>query len=303
MHDELNGILVLDKPPGISSAKAVAEVKKALGVAKVGHAGTLDPDATGVLLCCINQATRLARFFLHGRKCYHAVLRLGAATDTQDGSGTVISRQAVPDLSAEQLESVFSRFEGGYWQKPPTFAALKHGGMPLYKLARRGTPVQKPARQVQLSLRITGIALPDVSFEVTCSAGTYVRTLCSDIGETIGCGGHMARLRRTASCGFTLEQAVELSTLRSSDRIHDRIASMAEALKEMPLVHLQGERLQHLMHGKPLSAGFFPESSGQTNDTQPFSGYLRVVDENGLLRAVLKAADGGAEYNYCCVFN
>jgi tRNA pseudouridine55 synthase len=303
MHSELNGILALDKPAGITSAKAVAEVKKALGAAKVGHTGTLDPFATGVLLCCINQATRLARFFLHGTKRYDAVLRLGVATDTQDATGNVVRTDAVPALSEEELVTAFGRFEGSQWQKPPVYSALKHCGTPLYRLARRGNPVQKPPRQVHLALRILEIALPDVRFEVTCTAGTYVRTVCADIGETIGCGGHLVHLRRTASCGFTLDHAIALDTLKSSDRVDSRIVPMAECLKQIPTIRADGELLQHLLHGKMLPAEFLAGHSGLTVATLQTADYLKVVDEDGRLRAVLQADDEGAKYNYCCVFN
>lgn len=306
MCSELNGIVVLDKPAGMTSAKAVHEVKKAVGAAKAGHTGTLDPFATGVLLCCLNQATRLARFFLHGRKRYHAVMRLGMSTDTQDATGRVVAVGAVPRLTEEELRSVFRRFEGCQMQRPPVYAALKHEGMPLYKLARQGKPVQKPARPVSLSLRLVDMALPDVHFEVACSAGTYVRTLCADIGQAIGCGGHLAELRRTASGGFTLEDAVSLDELKTSAQSGAgfRLVPMAEALKEMPAVMAGGELLQHLFHGKPLTAERLAvQAIERTVSDRPSSGYLKVVDETGRLRAVLQAADEGAGYDYCCVFN
>jgi tRNA pseudouridine55 synthase len=303
MHGELNGVLALDKPAGITSAKAVAQVKKALGAAKVGHTGTLDPFATGVLLCCINQATRLARFFLHGPKRYNALLRLGAATDTQDATGCVVSHGPVPKLSAEEIASIFSGFEGSHWQQPPVYAALKHCGTPLYKLARQGNPVQKPPRQVHLALRVLEIALPDIRFEVTCSAGTYVRTLCNDIGAAVGCGGHLVELRRMASCGFDLDQTIDIDTLKTSDQIQSMIVPMAECLKEMPVLRVEGELLQHLLHGKPLPAELFADQIGQNVATPQTSDYLKVLDEDGRLRAVLQADDSNAQYKYCCVFN
>jgi tRNA pseudouridine55 synthase len=306
MRSELNGIVVLDKPAGMTSARAVYEVKKAVGAVKAGHTGTLDPFATGVLLCCLNQATRLARFFLHGRKRYHAVLRLGTSTDTQDATGQVVAVGAVPRLTEEGLRSVFRRFEGCQMQRPPIYAALKHEGTPLYKLARQGKPVQKPPRPITVSLRVIDMALPDVRFEVACSAGTYVRTLCADIGQAIGCGGHLAELRRTASGGFTLEDAVSLDALKTpvQNGAGLRFVPMAEALKEMPLVRAGGELLQHLFHGKPLTADRLAVYANEKTVLAGLSGeYLKVVDEAGRLRAVLQAADGGAGYNYCCVFN
>ncbi|RJQ75565.1 MAG: tRNA pseudouridine(55) synthase TruB [Desulfobacteraceae bacterium] len=306
MCDELNGIIVLDKPAGISSAKAVAEVKEALGAAKVGHTGTLDPFATGVLLCCIHQATRLARFFLHGHKCYEGVLRLGTVTDTQDATGRIVASRSVPILTEESLASAFSRFEGWQMQQPPAYAALKHEGTPLYKLARQGTPVQKPPRPVRVSLRMLEIKLPDIRFEVNCSAGTYVRTLCADIGDVLGCGGHLAELRRTACCGFTLAQAVSLDRLRElgRDRVSRLLVPMADSLKEMPVIRADGDLLKHLCHGKTLTADRIADHAiERTAPAQHPVDYLKVVDEEGRLRAVLQAADGGLKYNYCCVFN
>jgi tRNA pseudouridine55 synthase len=305
MRSELNGIVVLDKPAGMTSAKAVYEVKKAVGAAKAGHTGTLDPFATGVLLCCLNQATRLARFFLHGPKRYHAVLRLGISTDTQDATGRVMAVGEVPRLTEEGLRSVFSRFEGCQMQQPPVYAALKHEGTPLYKLARQGKPVQKPPRPINVALRLLEVALPDVRFEVACSAGTYVRTLCADIGQAIGCGGHLAALRRTASGGFTLEDTVPLDALKTSAKngAGFRLVPMAEALMEMPLVRVGGELLQHLFHGKPLTAEKIAvHTMERTASSGHSADYLKVVDEAGRLRAVLQATDGGARYNYCCVF-
>jgi len=274
-----------------------------VGVAKVGHTGTLDPFATGVLLCCLNQATRIARFFLHGTKRYTALLRLGIATDTQDGTGQVIARHAVSDFSEECLMSVFRRFEGCQMQRPPVYAALKHEGTPLYKLARRGTPVQKPARQVTLALRIVETALPDIRFEVCCSAGTYVRALCADIGEALGCGGHLAELRRTGCGGFTLDAAISLEALKRTapEDVRSEVVPMADALPDMPLIRADGAMVQHLMHGKPLPAEWIQRD---IDANEPVGGgYFKVVDEQGRLRAVLQAADEGAKYNYCCVFN
>lgn len=214
MEDYQNsGVLILDKPPGITSAGAVARVKRLTGVSRVGHAGTLDPLATGVLVCATNQATRLCRFFLAGRKTYEAVLTLGQETDTQDAAGSPVGEPRPVTMSAEAVGEAFSRFRGNFLQQPPAFSALKQDGVPLYRLARRGTPVQKPPREVTVfELRIDEIRLPDVRFTVSCSAGTYVRSLCADIGRTLDCGGHLKSLRRLKSGLFTLEQAVGLGS-------------------------------------------------------------------------------------------
>jgi tRNA pseudouridine55 synthase len=207
-------VLIIDKPAGLSSAQVVGRVKKLLHVKKVGHAGTLDPFATGVLVCLVNQATRLAQFFLSSEKQYEAELRLGIDTDTQDRTGQVIRRRPIPEGVEAALQRVCDRFVGDIAQIPPAFSALKHQGVALYKLARSGKPVRKPARNIRIEqLQIRSISLPTVRFSVTCSAGTYIRTLCADIGEMLGCGGHLSELRRTVSSGFNIDEAISLEAL------------------------------------------------------------------------------------------
>jgi len=298
MRSGLNGIVVVDKPAGMSSARVVAEVKKKMGAARVGHTGTLDPFATGVLICCINQATRLARFFLHGGKRYEAVMRLGSTTDTQDATGRIVATAPLPDLDEACLASVFRGFEGPQWQHPPVFAALKHEGTPLYKLARRGKPVQKPPRQVIISiLRILQVALPDVRFEVACSAGTYVRTLCHDIGQTLGCGGHLVELRRTESSGFGLDQAVTLDRLGEIDPWKVLIP-MAEALIGMPSVTADDQMIAHIEQGRPLKPEWFKERDPMSSPADT----LMIVDRANRLRALIEWSSEDGTYVYGCVF-
>jgi len=210
-------ILLIDKPAGISSAKLVAIVKRRLNAKKVGHAGTLDPFATGLMICCINKGTKLAGTFLHGNKTYQATLRLGIETDTQDLTGQVISECECPEISEERIISAFKSFEGETEQVPPVYSALKHNGVPLYKLARQGTPVEKPARTIHIyQLQIDEISLPEIRFTVSCSGGTYIRTLASDIGKILGCGAHLIALRRIECGGFFIDQAVTLEQLETT---------------------------------------------------------------------------------------
>jgi tRNA pseudouridine55 synthase len=262
---ETSGILVLDKPADMSSAKAVATVKRILKARKVGHAGTLDPFATGVLVCCINQATRLAQFFLHGRKKYRAVMHLGVETDTQDVTGRVVASTATAALTADGVSATVKQFEGFYWQQPPAYSALKLGGVPLYRYARQGRPVQKPPRRVEIeAIRLLGVELPFVRFEVTCSAGTYIRTLCSDIGSRLGCGGHLKELRRVESGRFALVDAMTLSDLESlarENRIFTRMVSMADALPDIPGIVANKSLTQHVKHGKVVQKNDFDEGS------------------------------------------
>jgi tRNA pseudouridine55 synthase len=303
-----SGIVILDKPAGISSAQAVSRVKRLLGVKKIGHTGTLDPFATGVLICCINQATRLARFFLHADKSYQAVLRLGVETDTQDATGKVIAQARVPLIDPDRLIATIKGFEGRQLQRPPVFAALKHEGTPLYKLARQGRPVQKPARPIEVTaIKVTWIELPDVGLEITCSSGTYVRTLCADMGSAIGCGGHLAGLRRTTSSGFGIDQAITLSALQEMEsraRLVDMLIPMNAALHHMPMfIADSDDLLQRIDHGVRLRAEDLPTALLQTAEKPGLGNHVKVVNTDLELKAVLKPNAEGTAYDYCCVFH
>lgn len=300
MPAQAGGIFVIDKPAGLSSAALVAAVKRALGVRKIGHAGTLDPMATGVMVCCLNQATKLARFFLGGEKRYEAALLLGIETDTQDATGTETATRDVPAFSKEEVEAALMRFAGNIEQVPPIYSALKHKGVRLYRLARRGRPVQKPPRQVHIScIRLLGMDLPQVRIEVTCSAGTYIRTLCADIGKLLGCGGHMKALRRTAASGFSLDEAVPLESLKQlagEGKAFERMISMAEALRGFPEVVAGKEVAARIGHGRPLSKQVLgPVDEGPKK-------YIKVVDRDRRLLAVLTSCDGKDMYGYESVF-
>ena len=302
MQHKLSGILVVDKPADITSAKVVARVKRQLGAGKVGHAGTLDPFATGVLVCCINRATKLARFFLHGNKKYEAVLHLGVETDTQDSTGVVTSSCDEVEFSDKKIRSIFKQFEGTIEQFPPIYSALKYKGVPLYKLARNGKPVQKPARRVAIFfITILEINLPLIRFVVSCSAGTYIRTLCADIGASLGCGGHLKELRRIESSGFTIAEALTLSELKElalCEKLSDRMISMSNALKDMP-EHVADKVLAaKIMHGNVITKKDF--EPGQTDIPK---GFIKIVDVNSDLVAVLEYTKDSNKYNYCCVFN
>jgi tRNA pseudouridine55 synthase len=302
MPPELNGIVVVDKPKGISSAGVVARVKELFGVKKVGHTGTLDPFATGVLICCINQATRLSRFFLEGDKVYEAELVLGTVTDTQDATGTVVEGYPLDGVSAEQVQETAARFVGPITQVPPVYSALKHQGTPLYKLARRGSPVEKPARPVRINhLEIREVNLPTVRFSVSCSSGTYVRTLCADIGRQLGCGGHLSALCRTASCGFSLNAAFsleELAELKVQGRLGETVIPMNEALPFMPAAVADDGLAKRIRNGAKLSQADLPIPP-QVSERVVF----KVLDPRGRLIAVLAKSPAAGSYNYCCVFS
>ena len=302
MQEGIDGILVIDKPEQMTSSKVVTFLRKALKVKKVGHTGTLDPFATGVLICCINQATRLARFFLHGDKTYRVELRLGIETDTQDATGTVTAVREPVEVTAEEIRSVFKRFTGTFLQQPPVFSALKHRGVPLYRLARRGRPVQKPARQVRIyALEILDIAPPFVRFEAVCSGGTYMRTLCADLGAALGCGGHLSALRRVESNGFSVAEAVspaEADRLAQRGEIADRIVPMADALRQIPAYAADAALVEKIFHGRMLAKGDFTPGP-----MAPSKGLIKIVDENKKLCAVLDVQESLDRYTYCCVFH
>ena len=302
MLPELNGIVVVDKPEGISSAGVVARVKALFGARKVGHTGTLDPFATGVLICCLNQATRLAQFFLKGDKTYEAELVLGTVTDTQDATGIVIERRPLDGMSAGKVQAAAARFVGTITQVPPAYSALKHQGTPLYKLARRGVTVEKPARQLRINyLDIIAVNLPVVRFSVSCSSGTYVRTLCADIGRELGCGGHLKGLRRTASCGFPLDHAFSLEMLaewRDQGVLAEAVIPMNAALPFMPVVTADDVLAKKICNGMKLSdtdLAVPPQVAEQ--------GVFKVIDPRGCLIAVLSESSMRGGYNYCCVFS
>ncbi|MFC1858764.1 tRNA pseudouridine(55) synthase TruB [Thermodesulfobacteriota bacterium] len=305
MQQSLDGVIIVDKPSNISSAKVVMIVKKLLGAQKTGHTGTLDPFATGVLVCCINRATKLARFFLGGPKKYEGLLHLGIETDTQDLTGNILSVNEVANISEETIRAVFEKFEGTHAQTPPIFSALKHKGTPLYKLARMGRPVQKPPRPVTIyRLDILHIALPFIRFEVSCSAGTYIRTLCADLGKRLGCGGHLKELRRLEINKFTVGAAAtlpELETLAESGKLPARVIPMAAALHGMPELVADEDLAERVRHGKPIREKEVRHV--RAAQAGMLESFLKVVSPEGELLAVIRRPEETVLYEYCCVFN
>jgi tRNA pseudouridine55 synthase len=301
-----SGVLVVDKPAGISSAKVVAIVKKALSAKKVGHTGTLDPLATGVLICCINKATKLAKFFLQGEKKYTALVQLGIETDTQDLTGNITSKSDKVQFSDKKIRSVFKSFEGKIEQLPPVFSALKHNGVPLYKLARKGKPVQKPSRSVFISyIDILDINLPFVRFEVLCSSGTYIRTLCSNIGTSLGCGGHLRELRRTESSRFSIKDAVtlaEMEKLAKYGKLSQRMISMADALKDMNCFIANDELTRKIYHGNIITPKDISADLGE-NQNWDQEGRFKVLNMEKKLIAILSFDSRKKSFKYNCVFN
>jgi tRNA pseudouridine55 synthase len=211
----IEGVLVVDKPGGMTSHDVVATVKRRLGVKKVGHLGTLDPLATGVLPLVINRATKFATVFQGGVKEYLVTMKLGEATDTYDSQGKVTNESSVVGITEADIESVLKEFVGKIDQVPPMFSAVKQGGVPLYKLARKGVVVERASKAVEIfSLDILNIDLPLVEFRVQTSRGTYVRSICHDAGIKLEVGAHLTSLKRVRSGSFTMQDAVELNLSR-----------------------------------------------------------------------------------------
>jgi len=214
----MHGLLLIDKPEGISSFDVVRRVRRICRTRKVGHGGTLDPLATGLLPVAVGHATRLLEYLLEGNKTYRATLRLGITTSTQDSQGDVLRELPWAGLDAQRVAAELQRFVGEQLQLPPMYSALKHQGQPLYRLARSGTEVERTPRRIEIfRISLVRIELPEVCFDVECSKGTYIRTLIHDLGERLGVGAHMTALRRLATGPYRLEQAVSLAELEAHD--------------------------------------------------------------------------------------
>jgi len=256
----MDGILVVDKPGGITSHQVVSTVKKLLGAAKVGHGGTLDPLATGVLPIFLNRATRLSSFLTHGRKKYRATMKLGVETDTQDREGTITAEHASLPTDPQQITDVLHGFTGRLEQTPPMFSALKYRGTPLYKLARKGVSLERPARTVFIDeMTVREIRLPYVTFEVSCSPGTYVRTLCADSGRKLDCGAHLVELTRLQSGNFHLEDAITLDMLQRcshENALQDTLFSLSASFRHLESVCVGRDLFALLKERRTLSPSY-----------------------------------------------
>jgi len=300
MSDSRNGVLVVDKPTNMTSARVVAKIKQLLGVKKVGHTGALDPFATGVLPCCVNKATKLAQFLLKSRKTYRAVLVLGIETDTQDATGRLTATGDIHGVAPDQVHMAAEHFVGDLNQQPPAFSALKHKGTPLYKLARQGTPVLKPPKPVTIQrIQIRQISLPEVEFDVTCSAGTYIRTLCADIGKELGCGGHLKALRRLESSRFSITEALEIEEIEDlcrKDAIWEQLIPMADALREVPAWIAGPGIKEKVTDGRPLT------HEDTLGNSMPTEGLIKIVDHKNRLLAVVRRHKQSKDFRYEGVF-
>ena len=226
----IDGVIVIDKPSGMTSFKVVNAVRRRIGIKKAGHTGTLDPMATGVLPICLGRATKLAGLLMEGQKIYEGKIRLGVSTDTYDADGKVTMTRPVPMFDICTITEAAQMFTGCLLQTPPPFSAVKHHGQPLYKLARKGIFVKKEPRPIEIfSFELSEIALPDITFRIRCTKGTYVRAIAHEMGEYLGSGGHLAELRRIQNGPFVIGQAIDMESfneLASADRLSEVIAPM-----------------------------------------------------------------------------
>lgn len=254
----MNGVLLVDKPPGMTSFDVVRRVRRLCQTRRVGHAGTLDPLATGLLPVAVGWATRLVEYLMAGDKIYRATLRLGMATDTQDAEGRILSEHPWQHLERTAFESVAAGFVGTIEQLPPMYSALKQDGKPLYQLARQGIEVARQRRTVSIQrLEIDAFDPPYVTFTVHCSKGTYVRTLCDDIGRQLGCGAHMTALRRLGCGRFDLSTSHTLEELQAlaEQGLPLPLLSPAEALSDWPALVVGGVALERLRNGVAPDSG------------------------------------------------
>jgi tRNA pseudouridine55 synthase len=294
----VTGILLLDKPPGISSNRALQQAKRLFGAGKAGHTGSLDPLATGLLPICFGEATKIAGFLLGARKAYAAECRLGITTDTCDSDGAVLAERPVPQLDDAMIRAALSRFVGRITQVPPVYSALKQGGVPLYKRARRGEDVVAPPREVEVS-RFDPVERDGdtLRLDVECGSGTYVRSLVRDLGETLGCGAHLTALRRLwvePFCEprmFTIE---ELEALREQDprALPDCLLPIDAGLSDWPVLQLDERGADDVAHGRALPV---TAARGRYRANAPSGHLLAIgeVDATGVFK-VLRGFVGGA---------
>lgn len=256
----VNGVVLIDKPPGMTSNQVLQKVRWLYNAEKAGHTGTLDPAATGLLPICLGEATKFSQFLLDATKSYLTVGRLGVTTDTLDAEGAILDQRPIPDnWAVENMEKVLANFRGDILQVPPMYSALKRDGKKLVDLARQGIAVELEPRPVKiLDNRLIAMNLPEFELSVTCSKGTYIRTLVADIGEAVGCGAHVKTLHRTQHGAFTIDGAVTIDTLQSLrergtfEQMDALLIGIDELLSDLPEVSISVDRAHYFCHGNDI---------------------------------------------------
>ncbi len=281
----LDGVLVVDKPQGPTSFDVVRDVRNALKTRKVGHTGTLDPMATGVLAICLGDATRIAQYLTDGDKAYEAVIRFGAETDTLDAEGKVTAEYPLPVLTREGLEVALASFRGPILQTPPMYSAIKMGGKRLYELARAGEEVERKARDITVfALELRDFSASEVRLFVKASKGFFVRSLAQDLGRALGSGAHLNALRRVASGPFVLSQAISLAeVVARGPAVAPLLISVEASLLAIPSVTVTAAEASKVMHGVQV-------------ETSAPEGLVRVLGPDGELLAMADAERGRLKY-------
>lgn len=300
----MDGLLIIDKPRGMTSFEIVRRVRRLLGTRRVGHAGTLDPLATGVLPVAVGKATRLVQFLMDGEKAYRATLKLGEITDTQDAEGHLLETRPVPELTVAQIEAAARPLTGNITQVPPMFSALKRDGVPLYRLARQGIEVEREAREITVRrLEILEMQLPLVVLEVDCSKGTYVRTLAHDLGLALGTGAHLVSLRRTRCGHFTEDDAITLERLEAlvAGGLQLPILAPVQALRGYPSLEVDAAATRRLGDG-------IPPAVADVVGTLPRAGAIVSLLRAGELLAVARYVperirEQRGDFELLCVFH
>jgi tRNA pseudouridine55 synthase len=291
----VDGVLTMKKESGWTSHDVVAKIRHLLGGVKVGHAGTLDPAATGVLPVLIGRGTRIAEYLVEWDKEYRAVLRLGETTDTQDATGTVLARHPTDHVTPESIHEVVGRFRGPIKQVPPMYSAVKVGGVPLYKSARAGKAIARDARTIVIhTLEVEAIQERDVTLRIVCSKGTYVRTLCADIGGALGVGGHMLALERRRVGPLTIDQALtvdEVVTRHALGRLGDDLLSLDRALAQLEIVVVDEQTADRVRHGAPVPVAKILCWEGTADGERGSHKPVRIHDIDGRLVAIGKCPD------------
>jgi tRNA pseudouridine55 synthase len=293
----ISGVLILDKPAGLTSHDIVARVRRILGLRQVGHFGTLDPFATGVLPVSVGKATRFAQFYLKSRKAYEGTIRFGFSTDTYDATGQPTSESLPVVLEAEILERIFREFTGRIMQTPPPFSAKHVGGVRAYELARQQKPVSLAPVEVEIyALELLGIEQQDVRFAVECSGGTYVRSLAHDLGQKVRCGAYLAGLRRTGVAEFKESQAVTLEWLAEAvkeKRLENCLVPLEALLPEFPELVVRGRQEVGVRHGLAFELALSARAGrGLNANRSPVAALLKILNPERRLIAIARHVQG-----------
>ncbi len=277
----LNGLILVDKGRGPTSHDVVNLVRRQLHIRRVGHLGTLDPPATGLLVVCLGQATRLVEFMGHFEKEYEAVVRLGVVTDTQDTTGKILKEAPPVAPTGAQLEEIRRRFMGEIEQTPPMYSAVKVGGRRLYEIAREGKTVDRAPRKVTIhALDLIGVTMPRIRMRIRCSKGTYIRALCADIGDFLGCGGALEALRRLQVGPFRIEDASPIDHV-TLERVPSLLRPMDAGLSNLPVALVRARSVGRVFTGAPILAADL-----ESRETLASSGWVRVMGPGGQLLAI-----------------